>query len=159
MGVINSTTMDYVVRKNTAEGSPTENRWYGYVRHRGCLSSRGLADHMVEHGLLSNRAEVLDMLSKFQECIPELLAQGYSVELKGFGRFVPTIENTKGGAATLKDFSATKNIKGVHIRFIPDSTDLDALTAKASGRKVSWGDGYYQDDKGRKAPYKPIVRP
>ena len=42
-------------------------------------------------------------------------------------------------------------------RFRPDSTDLDNLTSKAFGRKVSFGKGYYQTETGNKAPKIPLA--
>lgn len=116
----NSLIMSYVLKKMQNVKSPVNNRWFAYVNSNGILSTRGLANHMVEHGMTS-KSDVLAMLAKLSECIPELVAQGYSVE----------------------DFSVTKNIAGVRFRFRPDSTDLDNLTSKAFGRKVSFGKGYY----------------
>ena len=149
--------MSYVLRKNSNDQSPVYNRWFANVNRQGTLSTRGLADHMIEHGLVGNRGDVIAMLSKLSECIPELVAQGYSVKLDGIGIFYPTIANKKGGVASVEDFSVTKNIKGVRFRFKPDSTDLDDLTTKAFGKKVSFGNGYYQEQSGAKAPMIPLA--
>ena len=79
------------------------------------------------------------------------------MKLNGLGIFYPTIANKKGGVASVEDFSVTKNIKGVRFRFKPDSTDLDDLTTKAFGKKVTFGNGYYQEQSGNKAPMIPLV--
>ena len=147
----NSLIMSYVLKKMQNVKSPVNNRWFAYVNSNGILSTRGLANHMVEHGMTS-KSDVLAMLAKLSECIPELVAQGYSVKLDGIGIFYPIIANAKGGADSVEDFSVTKNIAGVRFRFRPDSTDLDNLTSKAFGRKVSFGKGYYQTETGNKAP-------
>ena len=68
-----------------------------------------------------------------------------------------TIANEKGGAETPAEFNVAQNIKGVRFRFKADSTDLDDLTTKAFGKKVSFGDGYYQEQSGPKAPRIPLV--
>ena len=112
---------------------------------------------MIEHGLISNRAEVEAILTKLSECIPELVAQGYGVKLEGIGIFYPTIANVKGGAETVADFTISQNIKGVHFRFRPDSTNLDDLTTKAFGKKVTFGNGFYKEQSGNKAPMIPLV--
>jgi hypothetical protein len=112
---------------------------------------------MIEHGLVGNRADVESMLSKLSECIPELVAQGYGVKLDGIGIFYPTIKNRKGGAASVTEFTISENVEGVRFRFRPDSTDLDDLTAKAFGKKVSFGNGYYQTESGKKAPKIPLA--
>ncbi len=157
MATKNTLTMGYVLKKNTNPTSKVFNRWFAYVDHQGTLSTRGLAQHMIEHGMAGNRGDVEAVLIKLSECIPELVAQGYGVKLNSIGIFFPTIANKKGGAATVEDFSTTKNIKGVRFRFKADSTDLDDLTTKAFGKRVSFGNGYYQETSGPKAPKIPIA--
>ncbi len=149
--------MSYVLRKFKNARSSANNRWFAYVNRQGTLSTRGLAQHMVEHGVLTNRADVEAILIKLSECIPELVAQGYGVKLNGIGIFYPTIANVKGGAETVADFNLAQNVKGVRFRFPPDSTNLDDLTTKAFGKKVTFGNGYYQEQSGNKAPMIPLV--
>ncbi len=79
------------------------------------------------------------------ECIPELCAQGVPVKLDGLGTFSPYIESTKDGATTLADAqgaSPADFVAGVHVRFIPDGTDLDNITSRVFKEKCSmyWGD-------------------
>ena len=100
----NSLIMSYVLKKFQNVKSPVNNRWFAYVNSNGILSTRGLANHMVDHGM-TNKSDVLAMLSKLSECIPELVAQGYSVKLDGIGIFYPVIANAKGGADSVEDFS------------------------------------------------------
>ena len=149
--------MSYVLRKFKNARSSANNRWFAYVNRVGTLSTRGLAQHMIEHGLVGNRSEVEAVLVKLSECIPELVAQGYGVKLDGIGIFYPTIANVKGGAESVADFNLTQNVKGVHFRFRPDSTDLDDLTVKAFGKKVTFGNGYYKEQSGAKAPMIPLA--
>ena len=152
----NSLIMSYVLRKFKNARSSANNRWFAYVNKQGILTTRGLANHMIEHGMTS-KADVLAMLAKLSECIPELVAQGYSVKLDGIGIFYPTIANEKGGAESPAEFNVSQNIKGVRFRFKPDSTDLDDLTSKAFGKKVTFGNGYYQEQSGAKAPMIPLA--
>ena len=149
--------MSYVLRKFKNARSSANNRWFAYVNRQGTLSTRGLAQHMVEHGVLTNRADVEAILIKLSECIPELVAQGYGVKLNGIGIFYPTIANVKGGAESVADFNLAQNVKGVRFRFTPDSTNLDDLTTKAFGKKVTFGNGFYQEQSGAKAPMIPLV--
>ena len=153
----NTLTMGYVLRKFKNARSSANNRWFAYVDNKGVLSTRGLAQHMKEHGVVGNRADIENILIRLSECIPELVAQGYSVKLDSIGIFFPTIANTKGGAETPAEFNVAQNIQGVRFRFKADSTDLDDLTTKAFGKKVSFGDGYYQEQSGPKAPRIPLV--
>ena len=153
----NTLTMGYILRKFKNARSSANNRWFAYVDNKGVLSTRGLAQHMKEHGVVGNRADIENILIRLSECIPELVAQGYSVKLDSIGIFFPTIANTKGGAETPAELNVAQNIQGVRFRFKADSTDLDDLTTKAFGKKVSFGQGYYQEQSGPKAPRIPLV--
>ena len=44
----------------------------------------------------------------------------------------------------------------MRFRFKADSTDLDDLTTKAFGKRVSFGNGYYQTTSGKNAPKYPL---
>ena len=149
--------MSYVLRKFKNSRSSVNNRWFAYVNRQGTLSTRGLAQHMIEHGLVGNRSEVESILTKLSECVPELVAQGYGVKLDGIGIFYPVIANEKGGAESAEAFNVAQNVKGVRFKFRPDSTDLDDLTVKAFGKKVTLGNGYYKEEKGAKAPMIPLA--
>lgn len=153
---MNNLVMGYVLKQTKNVKSPVNKRWFAYVDEQGTLSTRGLAQHMVEHGMIANRAEVESILIKLSECIPELVAQGYGVKLDGLGIFKAFIANRKGGAETPQDFSVSQNIQGVRFRFLPDSTDLDDLTSKSFKKHISFGNGYYQTETGPKAPKIPL---
>ena len=59
----NTLIMGYILRKNKNGKSAAFNKWYAYVDNKGVLSTRGLAHHMVEHGL-TNLADVLAHLHR-----------------------------------------------------------------------------------------------
>ncbi len=151
----NTLVMGYVLQKNNNSKSAAFGKWYARVDRQGTLTTRGLAQHMIEHGLVSNRAEVESVLTKLSECIPELVAQGYGVKLDGIGIFYPTINSS--GAESVEKFNIATDIKGVRFRFAPDSTNLDDLTSKTFGRRVSFGNGYYKTTAGPKSPKIPIA--
>ncbi len=80
------------------------------------------------------RDAIVAVLVKLSECVPELVAQGVGVKLDGLGIFYPTIENKKGGASETQmldsEFDPTSIIKGVHVRFLPESSELDNITSR-----------------------------
>ena len=65
----NSLVMGYILRKNKNEESSSYDRWFAFVDRMGVLSTRGLAEHMIEHGLVNNRSEVEGVLAKLSECM------------------------------------------------------------------------------------------
>ena len=154
---LNTLLMSYVVRKFKNTRSSVNGRWFAHVNRQGTLSTRGLAQHMIEHGLVTNRAEVEAILIKMAECVPELVAQGYGVKLDGLGIFYPSIKNAKGGAGSPAEFNVGQHIAGVRFRFSPDSTNLDDLTSKAFGKRVTFGNGYYQESNEPNAPLIPLA--
>ena len=141
--MIDNLIMSYVLKKNGNDQSPVYNRWFAFVNSPGTLSTTGLAQHMVEHGVISERGKCEAFIAKLSICIPELLASGYSVRLDGLGVFGTTMANRKGGAATPADFDINTHCAGVRIRFKPDSTDLNDITSKKFGKMVSFGDGFF----------------
>jgi nucleoid DNA-binding protein len=148
--------MGYVLQKVTNPTSKVYNRWFAWTDYQGTLSSRGLAEYLIALGVRLDRATLEEIIVRIAQAIPEIVAQGYGVQLAGLGIFHATIANKKGGAATVKDFSIQEHIKGVRFHFRPSSTDLDNLTVKQFGKKVSFGNGYYKNESGAKAPKYPL---
>ena len=58
--------MSYVLKQFNNDQSPVNGRWFAYVNRPGILSTRGLANHMVEHGM-TNKADVLAMLVQIMQ--------------------------------------------------------------------------------------------
>ena len=81
--------LPYVLRRNTSSNPRMSGKYYGRVWEKNLLDTRGLADHMVEHGIVRNNSKVYTILSKLQECIPELLSQGVGVKLGRAGHVLP----------------------------------------------------------------------
>ena len=157
MATLNNFVMSYVLMKNTNVKSPVKDRWFAKVNRTGNITTRGLAEYLITLGVALDRSDVEKVLIKLAQAVPGIVAQGYGVKIPGLGIFYPTIANKKGGADSVDDFSITKNIDGVRFRFRPDSTDLDNLTTKAFGRKVSFGNGYYKESAGKRAPLIPLA--
>ena len=58
MAQTNNLTMGYVLKKVTNPTSRVVNRWFAYVDRQGTLSTRGLAEHMIAHGLVGSKGDV-----------------------------------------------------------------------------------------------------
>ena len=157
MPTLNNFVMSYVLRKFKNIRSSANNRWFAYVNKTGNITTRGLAEYLIQLGVMLDRSDLEKVIVKLSQAIPAIVAQGYGVKIEGLGIFYPSIANEKGGAETPADFNVAQNIKGVRFNFRPDSTDLDNLTTKAFGKKVSFGNGYYQEQSGKKAPMIPLA--
>jgi hypothetical protein len=153
----NNLTMGYYLQKVVNPTSRVNNRWFAWVDYQGTLSTRGLAEYLISLGVRLDRGTLEEVIVRLAQAIPEIVAQGYGVQIPGLGIFHATIANKKGGAASAKDFSIQKNIKGVRFQFRPDSTDLDSITTKEFGKKVSFSNGYYKEETGAHAPKIPLA--
>ena len=111
--------------------SPVNGRFFGRVVPTETMDTEGLAQHIAEHGSVFTEDVVNGVLDKARRCILELLLDSKKVKLNGLGTFYLSAHNRKGGADTLEDFSVTKNIQGLHIRFLPDQSDSKNLSAKS----------------------------
>ena len=142
----NNLKFPYVIRQDTSSNPRKSGKYYGRSYPKGLLDTRGLAEHMTEHGLVRNTGRVYSVLSKLCECLPELLAQGVGVKLDGLGTFYPGLESK--GVADPTKFSAQKHIKGIHIRILPWSEQVGNLTSKAflSKCELEYMGGWQEED-------------
>ena len=131
---VNKISMAINYRKNKSTRLSSGGKYYAEVDRQKTLSTRGLAQHLKDHNCMVGRDAIMAVLIKLSECVPELVAQGVGVKLDGLGIFYPSVLNEKGGATEEemldKTFNPTSIIKGIRLRFTPDSSELDNLTSK-----------------------------
>ena len=132
----NAIELEYDLRQNNVETSTSYRLWYPRAVRRGTLSLRGLADHIADHGSVYTRDVVIGVLTKFTICLVELLKQGQAVKLDGLGIFYPTLEAT--GAENPVGYNINEFVKGVHIRFNPDQTELDDISSRKLSAQVAF---------------------
>ena len=122
--------------RNTNQKSDYYGKYYGRAVRTSTLNTRGLSEHISQHGSIWTVDVVEGILRKLAQCVPELVGQGVAVKLDGLGTFFPTLENKKEGASTAADFNVGENIVGVHIRYTPEGEELDRITSRAFKEKV-----------------------
>ena len=110
----------YEVRQNQIDGSTAKGKWYAQVKSLETLNTRKLANHIAEHGSIYTVDVVYGVLEKFRTCLLEMLLESKKVKIDGLGTFYCTLENQKGGCASKEDFNVSKNLKALHIRFLPE---------------------------------------
>ena len=131
---VNKISMGINYRKKTNSRMTGSGNYFAEVDRRETLTTRGLAEHLKEHGCLAGLDAIQAVLVKVSQYVPELVAQGIGVKLDGLANFYPTVKNKQGGATETqmmdKEFNPTSLIAGVHVRFSPESSALDNLTSK-----------------------------
>jgi hypothetical protein len=60
------------------------------------------------------------------------------VKIDGLGTFFTTIENEPGGAAKKEDFTPQKNLKALHIRFMPDQEAETNISSREFIKKAEF---------------------
>ena len=136
----NQKSLRIVLRQNKNEDSKAYGKWYAELMDRESISTRALAMHITGHGSPYTEDVIMGVLSALSRCIPEIISEGTGVKIDGLGQFYPSLETT--GADSPSKFSIQENVKGVHIRFLPDSSKLDNVTSREFRDKCSlhiWG--------------------
>ena len=110
----------YELRQNKNNLSRIYGKWFAHSKAVEVMNTRKLAQHISEHGSIYTPDVVFGVLEKFRSCLVEMLLESKRVKIDGLGTFFTTIENEKGGANSQEEFNVGKNLKALHIRFIPE---------------------------------------
>ena len=115
--------------------SSSYGRYYLEAATAEVLSTDGLVNHITHHNCAVGTEAIAAVIRKLGECIPELVAQGQPVKIDGLGIFYPTAENKKNGLLKSQLLDSKVNpldaLEGIHLRFRPQSDDLNDLTSKS----------------------------
>ena len=128
----------YEVKKNTNMKSTAYGKWFAQVKTLETLNTRKLAQHISEHGSIYTPDVVYGVLEKFRSCLLEMLLESKKVKIEGLGTFYCTVENQKGGAAKKEDFNATKHLKALHIRFLPEQEQEQNISSREFLKKAEF---------------------
>ena len=110
----------YQLKQNNNTDAKVYGKWFANAKSVEIMNTRKLATHISEHGSLYTPDVVFGVLEKVRSCLLEMLLESKRVKIDGLGTFYTTIENEKGGAISKEDFNVNKNLKALHIRFIPE---------------------------------------
>ena len=110
----------YLLKQNNIKNSKIYGKWFAHGKTIETLNTRKMANHISEHGSIYTPDVVFGVLEKFRSCLLEMLLNSKRVKIDGLGIFFTTLENEPGGALRKEDFSPAKNLKALHIRFLPD---------------------------------------
>ena len=128
----------YEVYQNQNEHNSAYGKWYGRVKYLESLNTRKLSNHIAEHGSIYTPDIVYGVMEKFRSCLLEMLLNSKRVKIDGLGIFFTTLENTEGGAESKDKFLPQKNLKGLHIRFLPDSSTETDISSREFIKKAEF---------------------
>ena len=111
-------------------------KWYARAVHDGTVTTDDLADIMQDNCTVK-RSDILAVISELVETMTSQLQNSMKVKIAHFGTFKLGISSSPADSA--KDFSASSNIKNVHVLFLPE-VKIDAkgnrMQTFISGAKV-----------------------
>ncbi len=117
-------------------GNPTDptaaKRAYAHAQAKDVLDINKFAEHIVSHGCVYSKGDIVGILTIAVACIKENLLAGNSIELGELGKFYISLGSQ--GARTFDEFTA-QNIKKVSAKWTP-SKELKNLRNKAEFERV-----------------------
>ena len=128
----------YELKQNKNEDSKIYGKWFAHAKAIETMNTRKLATHISEHGSIYTPDVVYGVLEKFRSCLLEMLLDSKKVKIDGLGIFYCTIENEKGGAASADQFNANKNLKALHIRFLPEQAQEQNISSREFFKKAEF---------------------
>ena len=128
----------YLLKQNKVKNSSVNGKWFARQKTIETLNTRKLANHISEHGSIYTPDVVFGVLEKFRSCLIEMLLNSKRVKIDGLGIFFTTLENTEGGAESKDKFLPQRNLKGLHIRFLPDSTTETDISSREFIKKAEF---------------------
>lgn len=91
---------------------------YALAQASQVLDINDFAEHIITHGCVYAKGDLVGILTMTVDCIKEQLLAGNAVQLGDLGKFYLTLKSK--GATSLEDFSAS-NIKKVNPKWAPGS--------------------------------------
>ena len=120
----------YRLSQNKMKDSKAFGKWFAQAVMTGTVDTDALAE-IMQRNCTVKKADILAVITELIETMQDQLQDSKRVKLNGFGAFKIGIENAAGGAATAAEFSAGKNIKGLHVLFQPEvKTDSEGKRMK-----------------------------
>ena len=120
----------YEVYQNQNEHNAAYGKWYGRVKYLESMNTRKLSNHIAEHGCIYTPDVVYGVMEKFRSCLLEMLLNSKKVKIEGLGTFYTTLECVKGGAVSKDKFNILKDVKGLHIRFLPEQEQEQNISSR-----------------------------
>jgi len=120
----------YEVYQNQNEHNAAFGKWYGRVKYLESMNTRKLSNHIAEHGSIYTPDVVYGVMEKFRSCLLEMLLNSKKVKIEGLGTFYTTLECVKGGAVSKDKFNILKDVKGLHIRFLPEQEQEQNISSR-----------------------------
>ncbi len=123
----------YRTYQDNRDGSLTQGQWFGRAVHTGTFDLKAIGEEIQEN-VSVKYSDVAAVLIELINVMNRHLNASEVVKLDGFGSFKIGLK-TKGSLRE-EDFTATKNIVGARVNFLPFYT-VDTATGKRNKQFIN----------------------
>ena len=111
----------YRLHQDKSVGTKRSGKWYARAVSTSVINTRQLAD-IMQRNCTVKRSDILAVIEELVETMRDQLQDSKRIKLDGFGSFKIGVRSK--AAESAEKFSASDNIRGLHVVFLPErSTD------------------------------------
>jgi len=111
----------YRLHQDKSKNTVRSGKWYARAVPTAVINTRQLAE-IMQRNCTVKKSDILAVLDELVETMRDQMQDSKRVKLDGFGSF--KIGISSNGAESAKDFTASGNIRSMHVVFTPErSTD------------------------------------
>lgn len=128
----------YKLKQEKNTKSEFVGNYYAYPVIEETMNLEDIARHLANHDAGFSEAVCTGVIKAMVKCIKEQMLEGKNVKIDGLAIFSVGIRNKRGGAASVEEFSVTKNIDTVKFRaratgqLTTQKLDLEATLRRAT---------------------------
>lgn len=106
----------YRLVQDNRDNSRHKGEWYARAKMIDTINLDEIAQR-IQDNTTAKKADALAVLTEMVEVIKDFIQKSYAVRIDGLGTFKMGLSTSP--APTAKEFSAVKNVKGLHVNFQP----------------------------------------
>lgn len=122
-------TFNIALEQNQNQESTSYGKWYGKTYSPNeALNLKGLIQRVAMDQSVFSEDIARGVIDRLTVTMVELLQSGTSVKWDKLGTFRPTVESV--GVNEPTDFNVNTDVKGIHVRFIPENAKGEEITSR-----------------------------
>ena len=130
-------SFNYVLKQNKNDESVAFGKYFAEAFGLNSpLSLKGLCNRVAMDQSVFTPEIAKGVIMKLTTDMVELLESGNSIKWDGLGTFRPTVESL--GVAEPADFDVNRDVKGIHVRFIPENERGESMTSRKFAESLTF---------------------
>ena len=128
---------NYVLKQNSNDDSTAFGKYFAEAFGLNSpLSLKGLCNRVAMDQSVFTPEIAKGVIMKLTTDMVELLQSGNSIKWDGLGTFRPTVESL--GVAVPADYDVNRDVKGIHVRFIPENERGESMTSRKFAESLTF---------------------